>query len=280
MYMHVCDEAAPVDRKRDACERVDAPRFVFRTVRRGAAIAAWRGRFVRLDADAYLVLAAGEPCLIRHDGGSGAETMLVAVSGAECDAAEGCAESVLERAGFPGAPGRLRAGHLFATSSPPGRRLARIGEARRSGRTLAEERDDRIALVSEAVAQHAELHRRAEQLGCVKPATRESLLRRILTASDFIASHFDEPICLAEMARAASLSRFHFVRLFRLLHGETPHAFLLRKRTTVARRRLAEGDGPGEAATRAGFGSRSTMFRNLRKVGASPAAESSCCLSA
>ena len=274
MYMHVCEEMEATER--DSIGAVDAPRFVFRTVRRGAAIAAWRGRFVRLDADAYLVLAAGEPCLLRHDAGGSAETMLVEIGGHECDAAQVLDQAGAGQVGKAGREARLRPGHLFATSSAAGRRLSRIAEARRAGRPLAEEREDRVALVGEAAAQYAALHERAEQLGCVKPATRESLLRRILTASDFIASHFDEPICLAEMARAASLSRFHFVRLFRLLHGETPHAFLLRKRTTVARRRLAEGDGPGEAAAQAGFGSRSTMFRNLRKVGTTT--EASCCL--
>jgi AraC-like DNA-binding protein len=275
MYMHIPDRRGTMSEHEQADTATDdSPRFVFRTVRRGAAIAAWRGRFVRLDADAYLVLTAGEPCLLRHDAGSSAETMLVAVSAVECDAAQSLADADVELR----CEARLRPGHLFATDSSAGRRLSRIAQARSAGRPLAEERDDRIALVGEAAAQYGALQERAGQLGCVKPATRESLVRRILTASDFIASHFDEPICLAEMARAASLSRFHFVRLFRLLHGETPHAFLLRKRTAVARRRLAEGDGPSEAASRAGFGSRSTLFRNLRKTGGSAVVDQSCCL--
>jgi AraC-like DNA-binding protein len=275
MYMHVsAGRSTNSQHEQAGAATTDSPRFVFRSVRRGAAIAAWRGRWVRLDADAYLVLAAAEPCLLRHDAGGSAETTLVAISAAECDAAQSQADAGVD----PRGEARLRPGHLFATDSPAGRRLACIAQARSAGRPLAEERDDRIALVGEAAAQYAALQERAGQLGCVKPATRESLVRRILTASDFIASHFDEPICLAEMARAASLSRFHFVRLFRLLHGETPHAFLLRKRTAVARRRLAEGDGPSEAASRAGFGSRSTLFRNLRKTGGNAGLDSSCCL--
>jgi AraC-like DNA-binding protein len=277
MYMHVvrCD-ASLADGGRAGAEAVDPPRFIFRAVRGGAAIATWRSRFVRLDADAYLILGAAEPCLLQHDAGDGAEMTLIAVSAAECDAAQALAEAGPAVKGCREA--RLRPGHLFTMNSSAGRRLSRIAQARAAGRPLAEEREDRIALVEEAAAQYAALRERAEQLGCVKPATRESLLRRILAASDFIASHFDEPICLAEMARAASLSRFHFVRLFRLLHGETPHAFLLRKRTAVARRRLAEGDGPTEAAARAGFGSRSTLFRNLRKADGGSAVDPSCCL--
>jgi AraC-like DNA-binding protein len=274
MYMHVIGRPAGGARFPVGTEAGDLPRFIFRTVRRGAAMAAWPGRSVRLDADAYLVLAATDPCLLRHHNGSNADAVLVAVSAAECGAAPALAEA--EPVGDRSEAG-LRPGHLFAMNSAAGRRLSRIVEARSAGRPLGDERDDRVALVGEAAAQCAALQQRAAQLGCVKPATCESLLRRILTASDFISSHFDEPICLSEMARAASLSRFHFVRLFGLLHGETPHAFLLRKRTGVALRRLAEGDGPREAASRAGFGSRSSMFRNLRKANNATTVASSCC---
>ena len=82
------------------------------------------------------------------------------------------------------------------------------------------------------------------------------------------------------MARAASLSRFHFVRLFSLVLGETPHAFLRRKRTAVARRHLAVGSACSEAATRAGFGSRSALFRNLRKTDLNTIGQEPCFLSA
>lgn len=278
MYMHVPEGERIFERNGSACASADAPRFVFRTMRRGAAIAAWRGRLVRLDADAYLVLAASEPCLLRPDPGGSAETLRVSVSAAECAGARLPAHGDDDGAECDEAG--LRPEHLFAMDSAAGRRLTLIARARAAGRPQVDEHEDRVALVGEAAAQYAALQARARQLGCVKAATREGLLRRILDASDFIASHFDEPICLDEMARAASLSRFHFVRLFRLLHGETPHAFLLRKRTAVAMRRLAEGDGPREAASRAGFGSRSTMFRNLRKAHAGVAAAPSCCLSA
>ena len=127
--------------------------------------------------------------------------------------------------------------------------------------------DEAHALVSGAIDEELELRRRADRIACAKPETRAALLHRILLAADFIASHHDEPISLAEMASAVSLSRFHFGRLFSLVHGQTPHAFLLNKRTAVARRHLAVGAACLDAATRAGFGSRSALFRNLRKSG-------------
>jgi AraC-like DNA-binding protein len=156
-------------------------------------------------------------------------------------------------------------------AAPPGRRhvTRRVGPiGRRSFRDRFDARcvqADIVMLVSEATCEELELRRRAAQIACAKPGTREELVRRIRLAADFIASHHEEPISLDEMARAASLSRFHFGRLFSLVHGETPHAFLLRKRTAVALRHLAVGAARQEAAARAGFGSRSALFRSLRK---------------
>lgn len=57
-------------------------------------------------------------------------------------------------------------------------------------------------------------------------------------------------------------------------------AFLLKKRTAVARRHLAVGSACSEAATRAGFGSRSALFRNLRKTAMPTTGHEPCCLSA
>ena len=158
------------------------------------------------------------------------------------------------------------ADNLRPRDGPAGRRLLAIAEARAAARPDPEERLQRIALVRDAWAEEQALRRRADRIDCVKAATREQLLRRLLLAADFIASRHDEPISLDEMARAASLSRFHFVRLFSLVHGETPHAYLRRKRTAVARRHLAVGSACSEAASRAGFGSRSSLFRNLRRA--------------
>ena len=154
---------------------------------------------------------------------------------------------------------------------PAGDRPGARGRAARSRRAGAADRPG-----SRRLGRRTGAAPKAERIDCVKPATRQQLLRRILLAADFITSRHDEPISLDEMARAASLSRFHFVRLFSLVHGETPHAFLRRKRTAVARRHLAVGSACSEAASRAGFGSRSSLFRNLRKSAPADAGSEPC----
>ena len=267
MHMHLndaCKERAPV--------RPQPAALVFRTVLRGAAQALWRNRRVRLDEDAWLVLDGREVCELQPDPESGVEAVEIGVTAELRDAGLALAVQTLVAGSLPdaGCVAELAAvafaDNLRPTDSPAGRRLLEIARARALGRPPAAQGGEIVELVAACAGEELELRRRAARIACVKVETREQLLRRIRLAADFIATHHDEPISLDEMARAASLSRFHFVRLFNLVHGETPHAFLLKKRIAVARRHLAVGGACREAATRAGFGSRSALFRNLRKV--------------
>ena len=266
-----------------------APTLVFRAVLQGAARIGWRNRQIRLDEDSWLVLDARETCSVRFDPEQRTRMLAVVVSPDDVKAALSGADEpagaaslttnlLAAAAGWPAV--LALADNLRPRDGPAGRRLLAIAEARAAARPHPEERLQRLALVRDVCAEEQALRRRADRIDCVKAATREQLLRRILLAADFIASRHDEPISLDEMARAASLSRFHFVRLFSLVHGETPHAYLRRKRTAVARRHLAVGSACSEAASRAGFGSRSSLFRNLRKAAPAQLSSESCSPSA
>lgn len=103
-----------------------------------------------------------------------------------------------------------------------------------------------------------------------RPAPRRSprseLQRRLRLAADFIDSSHALPITLDDMAGVACLSRYHFVRHFRALHGITPYAYLLRKRARVARRLLEAGRGDRESVALAcGFANRFALARALRR---------------
>ena len=98
-----------------------------------------------------------------------------------------------------------------------------------------------------------------------RTAQRE-LQRRLRLAADYIDTCHTQPIALADMAAVACLSRYHFVRHFRELHGITPYAYLLRKRARAAQRLLDAGERDRECvALRCGFANRFALARALAR---------------
>lgn len=76
---------------------------------------------------------------------------------------------------------------------------------------------------------------------------------------------------LAELAELAGSSRFQLLRGFCREVGTTPHAYLVQLRVRLARRCLAEGQVPAQAAVSAGFADQSHMTRAfLRQLGVTP----------
>ena len=63
---------------------------------------------------------------------------------------------------------------------------------------------------------------------------------RIRTAIDFIHSKLREPIGVDDMARAAGLTRFVFLRQFKAQTGTTPYRYLLERRLDCARELLLQ----------------------------------------
>lgn len=80
------------------------------------------------------------------------------------------------------------------------------------------------------------------------------------------------PYTLAELARLARMSPYHFLRSFKAVTGVTPHQWLLRARLRSAAERLATTKTPvTEVALRVGFEDLSNFTRSFRaEFGASP----------
>lgn len=98
-----------------------------------------------------------------------------------------------------------------------------------------------------------------------KPATRRELLRRLGLGVDFIHARYRDPIALGDIAAAARLSPFHFLRTFKAVYRLTPCTYLNRKRTAAALRLLQQSNWTMTAiAEQVGFGSRTSLFRQLR----------------
>ena len=95
---------------------------------------------------------------------------------------------------------------------------------------------------------------------------------RIRRAIEYIRDNLHRELTVAELAEVACLSPFHFSRMFKLVTGRTPHAFVSAARLEEARRLLSRGAASlAEVAHRSGFSGQSafsTAFK--RAVGCTP----------
>jgi AraC-like DNA-binding protein len=66
--------------------------------------------------------------------------------------------------------------------------------------------------------------------------------RHLLRAKDLVDGQYFEPLTVADLARAAGLSRAHFSREFRRVFGESPHQYLLTRRLERAAALLRNTD--------------------------------------
>lgn len=79
----------------------------------------------------------------------------------------------------------------------------------------------------------------------------DARLRRVL---EFMEHHYSENLSLAELAREAGISRFHFVGLFKKACGVTPHQHLIELRLNAAGTLLRESNlGVKEIAKQCGY---------------------------
>jgi AraC-like DNA-binding protein len=99
------------------------------------------------------------------------------------------------------------------------------------------------------------------------------VFRRLCRARDLLCDGVDDAPDLRALARAAGMSPYHLLRVFRRGFGETPHELLTRVRVERAKAALRAGRSVTETCLDVGFsslGSFSALFR--RRVGVSPSA--------
>jgi AraC-like DNA-binding protein len=104
------------------------------------------------------------------------------------------------------------------------------------------------------------------------PGPSEHTLVQLRRARDHADRHFAEPLDLARLASVATMSKFHFHRLFTATYGRTPAAYLSERRIERAQDLLrATNLTVTEVCHTVGFsslGSFSSRFREL--VGETP----------
>ena len=83
----------------------------------------------------------------------------------------------------------------------------------------------------------------------------------------FVEDNLARDISLDDMAGIAGLSRYHFLRVFKAATGETPHRYVLARRTERAKEMLRQTQLPlTDIAVATGFKSAPRFVRSFREV--------------
>ncbi|HMC14528.1 MAG TPA: AraC family transcriptional regulator [Albitalea sp.] len=91
-------------------------------------------------------------------------------------------------------------------------------------------------------------------------------------AAQLMHDDFTDSLTLEQLAQAAGLSPFHFLRRFKARHHVTPHQMLMALRLFAAKQRLAAGMAPASVAANVGLVDQSHLTRRFaRMYGVTPA---------
>lgn len=109
--------------------------------------------------------------------------------------------------------------------------------------------------ISEGLLLHEmSIRQKIDRIKSSKKSTREELFRRLLMAQQFIREHFTRKISVKEVAKAACLSEYHFIRTFKQCFDKTPIQYLKELRLESAKKLLlSETYSISEIATLCGF---------------------------
>jgi AraC-like DNA-binding protein len=121
------------------------------------------------------------------------------------------------------------------------------------------ERESRLLhMLVQLIARHADAP------PPLRPIGREH--RGVARAMELIAASFAEDLSIDQLAAAANLSPYHFIRVFSRRTGLPPHAWLMQFRAFKARRMLAEGVAIADAACLSGFTDQSHLTRIFKRL--------------
>jgi AraC family transcriptional regulator len=204
----------------DACAgdpRGPAAKWVYNEASIGFVTSGWfeyasEDRTVLAAPGAIILGNAGEPFSVRHVDALGNRRLVVSLP-------RRLLEDVANDVGV--------ASRFGAIALPPSQASTRVFALMRA---LRQGDDDTLYPLAHA-ALTAQNPRVPERI-----TTRDR--RRVQLAVQHIEAHFDEPCSLQSLADLTGLSRFHFVRMFGAVVGQSPNQYLINTRMRTAADRL------------------------------------------
>jgi len=81
-----------------------------------------------------------------------------------------------------------------------------------------------------------------------------------------IHAELDRPLSLDDLAQEASLSKYHFLRMFKQHTGLTPHQYILSTRIRKATEMIISGESIAQASFASGFSDQSHFTRHFKRI--------------
>ncbi|MEI9972040.1 MAG: AraC family transcriptional regulator [Ignavibacteriota bacterium] len=195
------------------------------------------GRDRVVDRDSFLVLNAGEPYSMEIDSRTPVSTLCVFFEDGFVESLYG---SLTARYLDDGSAPSLFLGGLHLRDQRILPRMHAIADSGTADRLWLDQQF--LLLARDLLQLDSEMRRRASAMPASRPATRAELLRRVQRGQEYLHAHACSDPGLAEIARNACLSPYHFHRAFTRAFGQTPHQYRNRLRLGRARRMLESGD--------------------------------------
>jgi AraC family transcriptional regulator len=248
-----------------------------RTARGGEERCQFDGRTVAVDDDSFLILNNGRLCSTHIESTHAVESFAIYFGSPLVERAYGAMTVSVEKALDHGAAVGERSVEFMEALQPHDKLVSpvlRFIRAHvRNGVDDDAWYDEQLHFLLERMLAHRDgVFQRIDSLKLIRSTTRREVYRRVSLATDYLHSNYREQIDLDSLCKAACLSKYHFLRLFTLVHGITPHQYLLRKRATAALRLLqTTALEITEIATCVGFTQRHALLRQMRRwTGLSP----------
>jgi AraC-like DNA-binding protein len=100
-----------------------------------------------------------------------------------------------------------------------------------------------------------------------KRQTQEELFRRVSLAREYIQYNFTQKISIEELAAISSLSKYHFLRVFKELFRCTPYQLILKLKLNNAEKLINKGYSYAQACEQVGFSDPKNLRKALKKIG-------------
>jgi AraC family transcriptional regulator len=229
------------------------------------------GRTVAVDDDSFLILNQGRVYSTSIRAAHPVESLTICFEPALIEPITNEVTAVIEQALDRGSSSAKPSSDFIENLQPHEATVSPILRFIRAhlSRGLADEawyEEQLVFLLERMRSRQDKLQEQIDQLALIRPATRREVYRRVGLATDFLHTNYAQSVDLGTLAGIAYLSKYHFLRLFTLIHGVTPRSYLQRKRVDVAVRLLkATQLTVSEVALRVGFAYESTLVRQMRR---------------